>query len=175
MFTQYDVVLKVKLQGDGIGSEELAGIYDMTAGDIVMPLSVWNENHVTAMGFMSLRAAGSVNFHDLVSRIEETVRTVIGKWELEEADASYDGEFMDGFTMYIYNDYRDDPDEEDEDAVYRIFIKDESMLDEAVGLLDGRSVNNSLDSGDRIMVFGKDGLEKAATVLDEAGIDWDEV
>lgn len=175
MFTQYDVVLKVKLQGDGIGSEELAGIYDMTAGNIVMPLSVWNENHVTAMGFMSLRAAGSVNFHDLVSRIEETVRTVIGKWELEEADASYDGEIMDGFTMYIYNDYRDDPDEEDEDTVYRIFIKDESMLDEAVGLLDARSVNNSLDSGDRIMVFGKDGLNKAAAVLDEAGIDWDEV
>lgn len=175
MFTQYDVVLKVKLQGDGIGSEELAGIYDMTAGNIVMPLSVWNENHVTAMGFMSLRAAGSVDFHDLISRIEETVRTVIGKWELKEADASYDGEIMDGFTMYIYNDYQNNPDEEDEDAVYRIFIKDESILDEAVGLLDRESIRNNLDNGNRILVFGKYDLEKAATVLDEAGIDWDEV
>lgn len=175
MLSQYDIVLKVKLQGDGIGSEELVGIYDMTAGNTVMPLSIRNENHVTAMGFMSIRAAGSVNFHDLISRVEETVRTVVGKWELEEADASYDGEIMDGLTMYIYNDYQNDPDEEDEDAVYRIFIRDGSMLDEAVGLLDREFIKNSLDNGDRIMVFGKYELDKAAAVLDEAGIDWDEV
>lgn len=63
----------------------------------------------------------------------------------------------------------------DENAVYRIFIKDESILDEAVGLLDRESIRNNLDNGNRILVFGKYDLEKAATVLDEAGIDWDEV
>lgn len=63
----------------------------------------------------------------------------------------------------------------DENAVYRIFIRDRSMLDEAVGLLDSKSISSSLDDGDRIMVFGKYDLDKAAAVLDEAGIDWDEI
>ena len=63
----------------------------------------------------------------------------------------------------------------DENAVYRIFIRDGSMLDEAVGLLDSESISSSLDDGDRIMVFGKYDFDKAAAVLDGAGIDWDEI
>ena len=179
MITYYDIVLKIKLEGDGLGldDEELVGIYDLTAGDKVMPFSIQTENHVTAMGFMSLRAVNAVNHSILMSKVEETVKAVVKKWEMGEADAEFDGEVMDGFSMYLYNSYDDDDEEEkdDEDAVYRLIIYDDDIRNEAVELLDNALIRNDLVGGGRIMIFGKDGFDEASELLIRNGIEFDVV